>query len=114
LARAKYRFVRTDERLVMYRQVESSLWKSLEGSHHYRFQELKILSKHLGYSAEVDGQLWPRLYHHAVSLYKARIIRNPVSQVILGYAWHRRDPRAALYGTLALLRVPWPGGRGRQ
>jgi glycosyltransferase involved in cell wall biosynthesis len=107
LARAGYRFTHTNEELVSYRQVGTSLWRSLEATPKYRLEETKILVKHLDYSADVELRLLPRLYHHAVALYKAGCNEPPVRKVIWRYTCRSWSPRAVVFAVLIGLRVPW-------
>lgn len=106
LASKGHRFVLSDEKLVRYRQLESSLMRSLERTPEYRLEEIKILRKYIGHSTAVDRELVPRLYHLAVSVYKAGMPPQGLAGIMFAQARRSRDLRAFVFGCLTLARFP--------
>jgi glycosyltransferase involved in cell wall biosynthesis len=106
LAAQGHRFVLIDEKLVRYRQLDDSLMRSLERTPEYRREEIKILRKHVGDPRLVDCQLTPRLYHHAVTLYKAGFPSRGLAPLMFAQARRAKDVRALIFGCMALFRVP--------
>lgn len=103
-----YDFLHIDKALVYYRTSPESLGRALGGtrSRDYALSRARMLTKHLGYSAETDDFIRTQVYRHAVFAYRHGAPPRAVMGHLLRGALASRSLRGLAYGALAALGVP--------